>query len=89
VLLARCKLKKRKGNVFALRRPMWAAYMRVGGMGALPGASRSAGILKDSSFLGVGRWGGCFQMSGSCSRGWYTESSEPSSLPLLHTVMTL
>ena len=40
-----------------------------GAMGPLPGASRSTGSLSGSSL----RWGrggvGCFQMSGSCSRG--------------------
>ena len=51
----------------------------------MPGASRSTGSLEpESSFFGAGRWGGCFQMSGSCRRGWYTDSSELSSLPALH-----
>ena len=54
-----------------------------GTMGPLPGASRSTGSLSGSSR----RWGrrgvGCFQMSGSCSRGWYTDISDPSSLVLL------
>ena len=52
-------------------------------MGPLPGASRSTGSLSGSSL----RWSrggvGCFQMSGSCSRGWYTDISDPSSLVLL------
>ena len=65
-----------------------------GAMGPLPGASRSTGSLSGSS-LRCSRGGvGCFQMSGSWSRGWYTDSSDPSSLVLLlmhatsHVVIT-
>ena len=68
---------------------MGCAAQAPGGVGPLPGASRSMGSLGlKSSFFGAGRWGGCFQMSGSCRRGWYTDSSELSSLPALHAPKT-
>ena len=87
-LAARCKVQKQDqpAHSAALRCAAQAgrqAQVCGGAMGPLPGASRSTGSLSGSS-LRCGRGGvGCFQMSGSCSRGWYTDISDPSSLVLL------
>ena len=83
-----CK-RERKGIGLSMGCPGQEPDQVGGYMGALPLASRSMVRLTDSSFLGMGRWGvGCFQMSGNRSRGWYTDSSEPSSLASLHTANT-